>query len=397
MCSPVPSSATPPPTLPSPDGAGPGQCGATCACCRTQTDTPVTDVPVSKLPVGTDGSPGVDFKKPALDTAATDVEDAPPGRPRRLGGALDNVVEGSGRTQGYRELPPALRGADEIAPLGNTSTGATPASTYVSPGSQSTATASMSLPAVVRNALARVRPEELSALMTGRADQSPLGQEQSPSLVTAPTSQVGTTPVVDGASIQLLNPVQGDQALLDSVKQTMSSSSTATAVLAQLERGGAQVQFASAAELQQVSPNAQAVFSNTDNTIYLPRELAQQDPTPVAVMLAHEGTHWIHDPIVDQEKSRAAAVLQAQGAGAAAGRQLIFSASLATEVEAYMVEARAGKELGLTAPGPHPALRADGTFATGDETWAALAADPDYNPDKVSGQARWHNLVLGSG
>jgi hypothetical protein len=212
----------------------------------------------------------------------------------------------------------------------------------------------------------------------------------------APTEQRPAS-TAQQAGLKLVGASSGDQALLESVKQTMSASPTATAVLQRLEAGGAMVRFVSSAELQQVSPNAQAIFSNTDNTIYLPRELAQQDPTPVAVMLAHEGTHWIHDPVVDQEKARAAAVLQAQGAGAAAGRQLIFGASLATEVEAFMVEARAGKEMGLRAPGPHPALRSDGSFASGQETWAALAADPDYNPDGVSGQPRWHTMVLTGG
>lgn len=376
MCSPVPSPASPP----SPAAAPAPSYHEGCACCRAESAEGGGPVSApSDLPPPTALGEGV---QPPPVPAGSDV---PPALPSNAPFGTESAFGAPTVAAAVGPRAMAERATQLVTPLGVRTVGAIP----------------IEAPGVEASARAVGLPAALVAAYAARGMAVPTAQ------TIAAAAAHGSTPVPTAGTpgpsnssggvqqgLALRDATGSDAQILAGVTAKMGASPTASAVLAKLSAGRAQIKLVSATELQAVSPSAQAFFNNADNTIYLPRDLAASNPTAVAIMLAHEGTHWIHDPVVDTEKQAVRAALDA--GDNARGQQLLLAASLATEVEAYMVEARAGGELGMRPPGQHPALRADGSFATHEETWRALAADKAYNPAGLSGTPRWHTMVLPS-
>jgi hypothetical protein len=198
------------------------------------------------------------------------------------------------------------------------------------------------------------------------------------------------------SGLQILDAKPGDAKLLAQVTGALRGSKTGMAVLTKLERGGAEVRFNSQQEMAAHDPSAFALYDSQDDVIYLNRDAApENNGKTAAVALAHEGTHWAHDELIDGAKDQAVSLLDTAADPQQAAQELMLRNSLLTETEAHMVEARVGTELGFEPPKFHPGLRDDGSYASFLETWKALAAPGSpYNPQSLPARPMWFNEVL---
>jgi hypothetical protein len=170
-------------------------------------------------------------------------------------------------------------------------------------------------------------------------------------------------------------------ALLGQVTNTVAGSSIAVQVLQALQKNGARIDVLDDRTFNAKYPGAGGVYLPEEDRIVLPRSAAT-DPRKLALVLVHEGTHWLQDHVGTGKLDSLGGPLADALRGANALKTGVGNANSKDvewhdEAQAYLVESLAAHQLGMRDPGLGSDARTGATLSY-DQTLARVKAEPLY-------------------
>jgi hypothetical protein len=211
---------------------------------------------------------------------------------------------------------------------------------------------------------------------------APAAPTAAPAIAVAPaTATTAAAQAVSRGGTAAVRATGTGAALLGQVASTVARSSIAVQVLNALQRNGARIDVLDDRSFDAEYPGAGGVYLPDQDRIVLPRSAAS-DPAKLALVLVHEGTHWLQDHVgtgrLDSlggplaQALRGADALQT-GGGPQNGKDVEWH----DEAQAYLVESLAAHQLGMEDPGLGSDARTGATL-TYAQTLARVKAEPLY-------------------
>lgn len=165
-------------------------------------------------------------------------------------------------------------------------------------------------------------------------------------LLAALTGQPAAPALQSFTGAQTLTPVSGDP-LMTRVQAAVAGSPIASQALGEMQRAGVKIVTMDNATFSAKYKGASGVYEPSSDTIVLP-ESTVNDPRKLALVLFHEGIHWLQDSVGSPSKlASLGGPIGNALLGANALRDAPRGNPIAHETQAYVLEAAVAKELGV--------------------------------------------------